>query len=43
MPTVIMPTCAPVRKAIFMAGSRPSLRAAEATRTLALTASHMPR
>ena len=43
MPTVIMPTCAPVRNAIRMAGSRPSLRAADATRTLALTASDMPR
>ena len=42
-PTVDMPTWAPVRKAIFIAGSRPSLRAAEATRTFARTASHMPR
>ena len=41
-PTVAMPTWAPVRKAIFIAGLRPSLRAAEATRTLARTASHMP-
>ena len=32
-----------MRKAIFIAGSRPSERAAEATRTLARTASHMPR
>ena len=42
-PTVAMPTWAPVRKAIRMAGFRPSERAAAATRTLARTASHMPR
>ncbi len=42
-PTVAMPTWAPVRKAIFIAVSRPSLRAAEATRTLARVASHIPR
>ena len=41
-PTVAMPTCAPVRKAIFIAVFRPSLRAADATRTFARTASHMP-
>ena len=38
-----MPTAPPVRKAIRMAGSRPSDCAAAATRTLALTASDMPR
>ncbi len=42
-PTVSMPTMAPVRKPMFIAGSRPSALAAAATRTLARTASHMPR
>src|SRR3954453_5976031 len=42
-PTVAMPTTPPVRKATRMAGSRPSSRAAAATRTFARTASDMPR
>ena len=42
-PTVSMPTMAPVRKPIFMAGSRPTSLAAAATRRLAFTASDMPR
>ena len=37
-----MPTNAPVRKPMVMAGSRPSSRAAAATRRLARTASDMP-
>ena len=42
-PTVNMPTTPPVRKAIRMPSSRPEVRAASATRTLALTANDMPR
>ena len=37
-----MPTAPPVRNATRIAGSRPSSRAAAATRTLAFTASDMP-
>ena len=40
---VAIPTQAPVRTAISIAGSRPVARAAAATRTFARTASHMPR
>ncbi len=42
-PTVAMPTKAPVRKPMVMAGSRPSVSAAAATRRLARTARLMPR
>ena len=42
-PTVAMPTKAPVRNPIFIAGSRPTVLAAEATRRLACTARDMPR
>ncbi len=42
-PTVSMPTVAPVRKPMFMAGSRPSVLAAAATRRFAFTASDMPK
>ena len=42
-PIVAMPTQAPVRTAMSIAGSRPASCAAEATRTFARTASHMPR
>ena len=42
-PTVSMPTIAPVRKPMFIAGSRPDSLAAAATRRLAFTASDMPR
>ncbi|OFT58354.1 hypothetical protein HMPREF3159_07885 [Brachybacterium sp. HMSC06H03] len=42
-PIVAMPTQAPVRTAISIAGSRPASCAAAATRTFARTASHMPR
>ncbi len=42
-PTVAMPTNAPVRKPIFMAGSRPTVLAAAATRRFDCTASDMPR
>ncbi len=38
-----MPTVAPVRKPIFIAGSRPVSFAAAATRRFAFTASDMPR
>src|SRR5699024_10306053 len=42
-PIVAIPTQAPVRTAMIMAGSRPAPRAAAATRRLARTASHLPR
>ena len=42
-PTVSMPTIAPVRRPIRMAGSRPCSFAAAATRRLARTARFMPR
>ncbi len=42
-PTVSMPTIAPVRRPIRMAGSRPVVSAAAATRRLARTARFMPR
>ncbi len=42
-PTVSMPTMAPVRKPIVIAGSRPWVSAAAATRRLAFTARDMPR
>ncbi len=42
-PTVSMPTVAPVRKPMCIAGSRPCDSAAAATRRLACTARFMPR
>ncbi len=42
-PTVSMPTIAPVRRPMVIAGSRPVVLAAAATRRLARTARFMPR